>query len=125
MAQRHGDTLIFSAPPVIAAHAAVGGKKESRSPLAEGFDELSRDNRLGQKTWEAAEKVLQLRAARLCLQKAGAAERSVNLVLVRPQSVVPSSELFLLCLVPSSTTVFKLTVRFLTPSKENLRQRFK
>ena len=81
MAHRHGDTLIFSAPPVIAAHAAVGGKKESRSPLAEGFDELSRDNRLGQKTWEAAEKVLQLRAARLCLQKAGAAERSVNLVL--------------------------------------------
>ena len=81
MAQRHGDTLIFSAPPVIAAHAAVGGKKESRSPLAEGFDELSQDNRLGQKTWEAAEKVLQLRAARLCLQKAGAAERSVNLVL--------------------------------------------
>ncbi len=81
MAQRHGDTLIFSAPPVIAAHAAVGGKKESRSPLAEGFDELNRDNRLGQKTWEAAEKVLQLRAARLCLQKAGAAERSVNLVL--------------------------------------------
>lgn len=81
MAQRHGDTLIFSAPPVIAAHAAVGGKKESRSPLAEGFDELSRDNRLGQKTWEAAEKVLQLRAARLCLQKAGAAERSVDLVL--------------------------------------------
>ncbi|OUQ37465.1 stage V sporulation protein AD [Faecalibacterium sp. An122] len=81
MAQRHGDTLIFSAPPVIAAHAAVGGKKESRSPLAEGFDELSRDNRLGQKTWEAAEKVLQLRAGRLCLQKAGAAERSVNLVL--------------------------------------------
>ena len=81
MAQRHGDTLIFSAPPVIAAHAAVGGKKESRSPLAEGFDELSRDNRLGQKTWEAAEKVLQLRVARLCLQKAGAAERSVNLVL--------------------------------------------
>ncbi len=81
MALRHGDTLIFSAPPVIAAHAAVGGKKESHSPLAEGFDELSRYNRLGQKTWEAAEKVLQLRAARLCLQKAGAAERSVNLVL--------------------------------------------
>lgn len=81
MALRHGDTLMFSAPPVIAAHAAVGGKKESCSPLAEGFDELSRDNRLGQKNWEAAEKVLQLRAARLCLQKAGAPERSVNLVL--------------------------------------------
>ena len=81
MALRHGDTLIFPAPPVIAAHAAVGGKKESQSPLAAGFDQLSRDNWLGQKTWEAAEKVLQLRAARLCLQKAGAPERSVSLVL--------------------------------------------
>ena len=81
MALRHGDTLIFPAPPVIAAHAAVGGKKESQSPLAAGFDQLSRDNWLGQKTWEAAEKVLQLRAARICLQKAGAPERSVSLVL--------------------------------------------
>ena len=34
MATRRGDTLIFSDPPVIASHAAVGGKKEGEGPLA-------------------------------------------------------------------------------------------
>ena len=71
MATRRGDTLIFQTPPVIAAHAAVGGKKEGEGPLAAGFDALSADNRFGQSGWEAAETQLQLRAARLCLQKAG------------------------------------------------------
>ena len=35
MATRRGDTLIFPKPPVIAAHACVGGKKEGESPLAQ------------------------------------------------------------------------------------------
>ena len=64
MTERRGDTLLFHTPPVIAAQAAVGGKKESDGPLAAGFDELTTDNRLGQCSWEAAEKQLQLRAAR-------------------------------------------------------------
>ena len=81
MALRRKDTLLFPLPPVIASHAAVGGKKESEGPLAGAFDELSRDNRFGQDSWEAAETALQLRAARLCLHKAGAAEDSVNLAL--------------------------------------------
>ncbi len=81
MAIRHGDTLVFPAPPVIAAHAAVGGKKESEGPLADCFDELSRDNLFGQDSWEAAERALQLRAARLCLQKGRTAEGSVSLAL--------------------------------------------
>lgn len=34
MATRHGDTLLFSQPPVISAWAAVGGKKEGEGPLA-------------------------------------------------------------------------------------------
>ena len=63
MTERRGDTLLFHTPPVIAAQAAVGGKKESEGPLAAGFDELTTDNRLGQCSWEAAEKQLQLRAA--------------------------------------------------------------
>ena len=81
LALRQGDTLRFARPPVIAAHAAVGGKKESRGPLADCFDQLSQDNLFGQKHWEAAERALQLRAARLCLQKGHAAEDSVSLVL--------------------------------------------
>ena len=78
---RQGDTLLFPSPPVVAAHAAVGGKKESEGPLAACFDELTRDNTFGQKSWEAAERALQVRAARLCLTKAGASEDSVDLAL--------------------------------------------
>ena len=81
MTERRGDTLLFHTPPVIAAQAAVGGKKESEGPLAAGFDELTTDNRLGQCSWEAAEKQLQLRAARLCLQKAALSTERVDLAL--------------------------------------------
>ena len=81
MATRRGDTLIFSDPPVIAAHAAVGGKKEGAGPLAAGFDELRADNSFGRSGWEAAEAELQLRAARLCLKKAQIPEKEVSLVL--------------------------------------------
>ena len=81
MTERRGDTLLFHTPPVIAAQAAAGGKKESEGPLAAGFDELTTDNRLGQCSWEAAEKQLQLRAARLCLQKAGLPAEQVDLAL--------------------------------------------
>ena len=34
MTERRGDTLLFHTPPVIAAQAAAGGKKESEGPLA-------------------------------------------------------------------------------------------
>ena len=60
--------------------AAVGGKKRAK-PLAAEFDELSADNRFGQSSWEAAEKYLQLRAARLCLQKAALPQEKVQLAL--------------------------------------------
>ena len=58
MAARRGDTLLFERMPVIASHAAVGGKKEGEGPLAAEFDDLSADNRFGQSSWEAAEKYL-------------------------------------------------------------------
>ena len=53
MAARRGDTLLFPTPPVVAAHAAIGGKKEGEGPLAACFDELSADNFFGQSNWEA------------------------------------------------------------------------
>ena len=81
MTIRCGDTLLFEQPPVIAAQAAVGGKKESEGPLAAEFDELGQDNRFGQTSWEAAEKYLQLRAARLCLKKAQLPAEKVSLAL--------------------------------------------
>lgn len=33
MAARRGDTLLFPTPPVVAAHAAIGGKKEGEGLL--------------------------------------------------------------------------------------------
>ena len=81
MATRRGDTLLFAQGPVITAHAAVGGKKEGEGPLAAEFDELFPDNGCGQTGWEAAEKILQLRAARLCLKKAHVPDTSISLVL--------------------------------------------
>ena len=81
MGSRCGDTLLFETPPVIAAQAAVGGKKESEGPLAAMFDERSQDNRFGQSSWETAETYLQLRAARLCLKKADLPQEQVSLAL--------------------------------------------
>ena len=81
MATRHGDTLCFTAPPIIASCAAVGGKKEGEGPLAAGFDELNPDNLLGQASWEAAETQLLVRAAKLCLKKAHTTEKQISLAL--------------------------------------------
>ena len=81
MAARRGDTLLFPTPPVVAAHAAIGGKKEGEGPLAACFDALSADNFFGQSNWEAAEKEMALRAARLCLKKAETTPDKVSLAL--------------------------------------------
>ena len=61
MTVRCGDTLLFQTLPVIAAGAAVGGKKESEGPLAQGFDELVQDagfDAEGCTGWEQAESCL-------------------------------------------------------------------
>ena len=103
MTVRCGDTLLFQTLPVIAAGAAVGGKKESEGPLAAEFDELSADNRFGQSSWEAAEKYLQLRAARLCLQKAALPQEKVQLALagdLQAQCTASSYAMRATCIAP-------------------------
>lgn len=71
MAIRRGDTIIFPKPPVIAAWAAVGGKKEGEGPLAQSFDQIFEDAGFGGECWEKAESILQQKCVELCLQKAG------------------------------------------------------
>ncbi|MDD4849224.1 MAG: stage V sporulation protein AD [Gemmiger sp.] len=71
MAIRRGDTLVFPKPPVIAAWAAVGGKKESEGPLAAYFDQLFTDTSFGEDGWEAAESDLQQQCISACLRKGG------------------------------------------------------
>ncbi len=81
MAKRIGDTLFLENPPVIAAYAAIGGKKEGEGPLAACFDELVSDNTLGEESWEKAESELQHRAVTACLRKAGAKLEDISLLL--------------------------------------------
>ena len=84
MAIRRGDTILFEQPPVIAAWAAVGGKKESEGPLAEGFDLLIQDAAFpeeGCANWEQAESLLQQKAVEACLRKARVSQKAVDLAL--------------------------------------------
>ena len=84
MAIRRGDTILFEQPPVIAAWAAVGGKKESEGPLAEGFDLLIQDAAFpeeGCANWEQAESLLQQKAVEACLRKARVSPKAVDLAL--------------------------------------------
>ena len=84
MAIRKGDTILFERPPVIAAWAAAGGKKESEGPLAAGFDLLIQDAAFpeeGCANWEQAESLLQQKAVEACLRKANTSRKAVDLAL--------------------------------------------
>ncbi len=81
MAKRVGDTLFLHTSPVIAAYAAIGGKKEGEGPLAPCFDELVQDNTLGEESWEKSESAMQQRAVHACLRKAGAKLEDISLLL--------------------------------------------
>ncbi len=81
MAKRVGDTLFLPQAPVIAAYAAIGGKKEGEGPLAACFDEVVADNTLGEESWEKAESEMQHRAVTACLRKAGAKKEDISLLL--------------------------------------------
>ena len=79
---RRGDTLLFDAPPTVAAWAAAGGKKESEGPLAAAFDFVTQDAAFGEQgceNWEQAESLLQRRAAELCLRKADLPRTGVDI----------------------------------------------
>ena len=50
MAARRGDTLLFPTPPIVAAHAALGGKREGEGPpFCTVFDRKMIDKR--GRTW--------------------------------------------------------------------------
>lgn len=73
-------TVRFSAPPVIIAAAAVGGKKESEGPLKDCFDYISGDSYFGQTSWEQAESAMLRRCFDLCCQKARVAASQLDYI---------------------------------------------
>lgn len=66
--------------PVITAWASVAGKKEAQGPLAHAFDITCEDSYFGQKTWEQAEKQMQLLAIGTLIQKAEIEESQIGMV---------------------------------------------
>lgn len=55
--------------PVISAVGTVVGPKEGKGPYGENFDEVTRDNRLNQKSWDLAENKFLLKGVKKALEK--------------------------------------------------------
>lgn len=72
--------VAFRRPPVIAASAAVAGRKEGEGPLGNDFDLICEDTRFGQKNWEKAESRMQQLALERALCKAGMGADAVELL---------------------------------------------
>ena len=81
MLKKQGNTIKFSNPPSIIAHAAVVGKMEGEGPLAADFDMIFEDEYFGEESWELAESSLQNRTASLTLEKAGLNENELDFVI--------------------------------------------
>ena len=62
-------TLTLENRPYLLSHAAAVGKKEGEGPLGSRFDFVTRNDRMGQKSWELAESELQRTAIDLALRK--------------------------------------------------------
>jgi stage V sporulation protein AD len=80
MLQGH-QTWVFPGRPVIRASAAAGGPFEARGNLADDFDILHEDLRLGQESFEKAERVLLEEACGRALDKAAIKKEDINFFL--------------------------------------------
>ena len=74
-------TVALAHPPSVLAFSNIGGKFESKGPLAEHFDRLERDSFFGEKTWEKAESAMQQAVLRQALEKAGLKPEDLDCVL--------------------------------------------
>lgn len=74
-------TIALSHPPSVHSCAAIGGRMESRGPLASFFDALEQDSFFGEKTWEKAESAMQKRALQTALDKGGLKPADLDYVL--------------------------------------------
>ncbi len=72
--------LAFANPPLLAAWATVAGKKETQGPLGRHFDRIVRDETMGEKTFERAERKLFTSAVELVLSLSGRHASDVDLI---------------------------------------------
>lgn len=69
---------VFENRPIIKGAATVVGPFEGQGPLANDFDIIHGDLRLGQDSWEDAERTLLEEAAKLAIENAGLTKEQVN-----------------------------------------------
>lgn len=74
-------TLRLSEPVSVLSFANIGGKLESKGPLAAFFDELNQDSYFGQKSWEKGESAMQRFVLQKALEKGGLEAGDVDFVL--------------------------------------------
>lgn len=71
-------TWVFGNRPSIIGTATVVGPFEGRGPLADDFDIIHGDSRLGQDSWEKAERAFIEEAAKLAIENAGLTKEQVQ-----------------------------------------------
>lgn len=79
--KRGRNSFVLPTPPVITAWASVAGKKEADGPLAHYFDRTSTDTFWGQKSWEQAERAMQMTALDILCNKAKMTKDQIDIAL--------------------------------------------
>lgn len=74
-------TVQLSKPVSVLSFANIGGKLESKGPLAAYFDELNQDSYFGQSSWEKGESAMQQFALQKALEKGGLQADDLDYVL--------------------------------------------
>ncbi len=73
--------ITLKKPVAITAHSCVGGKKEGKGPLADGFDLISDDDYFNQDSWEKAETEMLKRSFYTIMKKRDIKPQDIQLAL--------------------------------------------
>lgn len=71
-------TWVFEKPPILISSAAVGGPFEKKCTVAEDFDYFYDDLRMGEDTFEKAEKIMMKKSVSIALEKINLTEEDIN-----------------------------------------------
>ncbi len=73
--------ITLKRPVAITAHSCVGGRKEGKGPLADGFDMISDDDYFGQDSWEKAETEMMKRSFYTIMKKRDIKPQDIRVAL--------------------------------------------
>lgn len=74
-------SVIFEEKPLIRGRGTVVGEKEGQGPLAKNFDIILKEDMYGEKSWEKAESKMLKEAMKKAVNRAGIAEKDIDIML--------------------------------------------